>query len=50
MIDNYSEREAMRFDTEFFFSLETSKDTLDKLDTNISSYLNAEFNPPVQHT
>jgi small-conductance mechanosensitive channel len=40
MIDNYSEREAMRFDTEFFFSLETAKDTLDKLDTNISSYLN----------
>ena len=39
MIDNYSEREAMRFDTEFFFDLDTSKETLDSLDSAIADYL-----------
>ena len=39
MIDNYSEREAMRIDTEFFLSLKTSKELLDKLDSDISKFL-----------
>ncbi len=39
MIDNYSQREAMRFDTEFFFDLDTSKETLDSLDLSIAEYL-----------
>ncbi|MEA3417919.1 MAG: mechanosensitive ion channel [Campylobacterota bacterium] len=39
MIDNYSRREAMRFDTEFFFDLDTSKETLDSLDVSIAEYL-----------
>ena len=39
MIDNYSKREAMRFDTEFFFALDTPKETLDSLDVAIAGYL-----------
>ena len=39
MIDNYSEREAMRIDSDFYFALDTPKEALDKLDTEISSYL-----------
>jgi len=39
MIDNYSEREAMRVDTEFFFSLNTSKELLDKIDIQIAEFL-----------
>lgn len=39
MIDNYSSREAMRFDTEFFFNLNTPKETLDSLDVAIADYL-----------
>ena len=39
MIDNYSEREAMRIDTDFFFSLDTSKEMLDKLDSEITKFL-----------
>ena len=39
MIDNYSERNSMRVDTEFFLSLETSKEMLDALDETISTYL-----------
>jgi len=40
MIDNYSARESMRLDTEFFFSLDTSKGMLDTLDKAVSTYLN----------
>jgi small-conductance mechanosensitive channel len=40
MIDNYSARESMRLDTEFFLSLETSKEMLDTLDNALSEYLN----------
>jgi MscS family membrane protein len=36
VIDNYTRREAMRFDTEFFFDLGTSKETLDSLDKAIA--------------
>ena len=39
MIDNYSEREAMRIDTEFFLSLNTSKELLDKIDNEIAEFL-----------
>ena len=39
MIDNYSERHAMRVDTEFYLSLKTTKAMLDKLDSDIESYL-----------
>ena len=39
MIDNYSEREAMRVDTEFYFALDTEKEALDKLDADISGFL-----------
>jgi len=39
MIDNYSEREAMRIDTEFFFSLDTPKEVLDKVDSDIMKFL-----------
>ncbi len=39
MIDNYSEREAMRVDTEFFLNLKTSKESLDKIDLEIESFL-----------
>jgi len=39
MIDNYSEREAMRVDTKFFLSLDTSKEALDKIDTDIEKFL-----------
>ena len=39
MIDNYSAREAMRVDTSFFLSLQTSKEQLDKLDSEISKFL-----------
>jgi len=39
MIDNYTAREAMRIDTEFFLSLQTSKESLDKLDSDISKFL-----------
>ncbi|WP_415408044.1 mechanosensitive ion channel family protein [Sulfurovum sp. CS9] len=39
MIDNYTAREAMRIDTEFFLSLQTSKESLDKLDSDILKFL-----------
>jgi len=39
MIDNYSERDAMRVDTEFFLSLDTSKEVLDDIDTAIAKFL-----------
>jgi small-conductance mechanosensitive channel len=39
MIDNYTAREAMRIDTEFFLSLQTPKESLDKLDSDISKFL-----------
>jgi uracil DNA glycosylase len=39
MIDNYTAREAMRVDTEFFFSLKTSKEILDKIDIEIAKFL-----------
>ena len=39
MIDNYTEREAMRVDTSFFFSLDTSKESLDTLDVAMATYL-----------
>jgi len=39
MIDNYTERDAMRVDTEFFLSLNTSKEVLDDLDTAMSKFL-----------
>jgi len=39
MIDNYTAREAMRVDTSFFLSLQTSKESLDKLDSDISKFL-----------
>lgn len=39
MIDNYSEREAMRVDTKFFLSLDTSKEALDKIDMDIEKFL-----------
>jgi small-conductance mechanosensitive channel len=39
MIDNYTEREAMRVDTEFFLSLKTSKILLDKMDIEIAEFL-----------
>ena len=38
-IDNYTEREAMRVDTSFYLSLQTSKELLDKLDSEISEFL-----------
>ena len=38
-IDNYTEREAMRVDASFFFSLDTSKASLDTVDTQIATYL-----------
>ena len=39
MIDNYTAREAMRIDTEFFFSLNTSKILLDTIDMEITAFL-----------
>ncbi len=39
MIDNYSEREAMRIDTDFYFALDTPKEALDKLDTELTTFL-----------
>jgi len=39
MIDNYTAREAMRIDTSFFFTLDTSKETLDALDKTMMDYL-----------
>ena len=39
MIDNYTEREAMRIDTSFFFDLDTSKELLDTIDVQIATYL-----------
>jgi len=39
MIDNYTEREAMRVDTSFFFALDTAKETLDALDKTMMTYL-----------
>ncbi len=39
MIDNYSEREAMRVDTRFLFALDTPKSLLDAVDIKISEYL-----------
>ena len=39
MIDNFSEREAMRVDSDFYFALDTPKTALDKLDTEISTFL-----------
>jgi small-conductance mechanosensitive channel len=39
MIDNYSEREAMRVDTEFFLSLDTNKEALDGLDSAMTTFL-----------
>ena len=39
MIDNYTERDAMRVDTEFFLSLNTNKEILDDLDTAIAKFL-----------
>lgn len=39
MIDNYTEREAMRVDTEFFLSLDTSKESLNELDTAMATFL-----------
>jgi len=39
MIDNYSAREAMRIDTEFFLSLNTSKTLLDIIDKEIAAFL-----------
>ena len=39
MIDNYSEREAMRLDTNFYFALDTKKETLDNLDTELTTFL-----------
>jgi MscS family membrane protein len=47
VIDNYTRREAMRFDTEFFFDLGTSKETLDSLDKAIAEYL--DKNSRVNH-
>ncbi len=44
MIDNYSEREAMRIDTEFFFALDTPKEALDKLDVEIAAFLREHEN------
>ena len=39
MIDNYSERDAMRIDTDFFFALDTPKEALDALDAELSAFL-----------
>lgn len=39
MIDNYTAREAMRVDTSFFLSLNTSKESLDQIDTAIATFL-----------
>lgn len=39
MIDNYSAREAMRIDTEFFLSLNTPKALLDTIDKEIEAFL-----------
>ncbi len=39
MIDNYSAREAMRIDTEFFLSLNTSKTLLDIIDIEFTAFL-----------
>lgn len=39
MIDNYSERAVMRIETEFFLSLDTSKEMLDSLDSDILTFL-----------
>jgi len=39
IINNYSERDAMHIETEFFLSLETSKEDLDSLDEALTSYL-----------
>ena len=41
MIDNYTEREAMRVDTEFFLGLDTNKETLDALDGAMATFLRA---------
>jgi len=39
MIENYSEREAMRVDTDFYFALDTPAESLDKIDREITAYL-----------
>jgi len=39
MIDNYTAREAMRVDTDFFLSLNTSKEILDDLDSAMARFL-----------
>ena len=39
MIDNYSERKAMRIDTDFYFALDTPKRVLDKLDMEVTIFL-----------
>ncbi len=44
MIDNYSAREAMRVDTEFFFSLNTPKALLDDIDQEITDFLKENQN------
>jgi len=41
MIDNYSERNAMRIDTDLYLALDTPKEKLDKLDTDLSAFLHA---------
>ena len=38
-IDNYTQREAMRVDASFFFSLNTSKTSLNEIDTQIARHL-----------
>lgn len=44
MIDNYSAREAMRVDTEFFLSLNTPKSLLDDIDKEITAFLKENQN------
>jgi small-conductance mechanosensitive channel len=44
MIDNYSERNAMRIDTEFFFALDTPIEALNTLDTELSTLLKENEN------
>jgi len=44
VIDNYSAREAMRIDTEFFLDIKTPKVVLDKLDRDISLFLKENEN------
>ncbi|WP_153015076.1 mechanosensitive ion channel family protein [Sulfurovum riftiae] len=47
MIDNYTEREAMRVDTKFLFALDTPKEVLDEVDKKVSEFLYAH--PEVDH-